>query len=62
MVVVDALFRHGSAANLAWLEHQGTPGRFNFIQADLADAEAVFSVCRRHAPFDYIYHMGGQVR
>jgi CDP-paratose 2-epimerase len=61
VVVVDALFRRGSAANLAWLEHQATPGRLNFIQADLADAEAVFSVYRRHAPFDYICHVGGQV-
>jgi CDP-paratose 2-epimerase len=61
VVVVDALFRLGSAANLAWLEHQANPGRFNFIQADLADAEAVFSVYRRHSPFDYICHVGGQV-
>jgi len=61
VIVVDALFRRGSAANLAWLEQQALLGRFHFIQADLADAEAVQAVFRRHAPFDYICHVGGQV-
>ncbi len=61
VVVVDALFRKGSAANLSWLEQQAAPGRFHFIQADLADAAAVLAVFRRHAPFDYICHVGGQV-
>ncbi len=61
VVVVDALFRRGSAANLVWLEPQAIPGRFHFVQADLADAEAVLSVFRRHGPFDYICHVGGQV-
>lgn len=61
VIVVDALFRRGSAANLAWLEQQAAPGRFHFIQADLAEAEAVMAVFRRYAPFDYICHVGGQV-
>lgn len=61
VIVVDALFRKGSAANLAWLEQQGSPGRFHFIQADLADEAAVLGVFRRYAPFDYICHVGGQV-
>jgi CDP-paratose 2-epimerase len=61
VVVVDALFRRGSSANLAWLENQAAPGFFHFIQADLAVKEAVFTVFRRHAPFDYICHVGGQV-
>jgi CDP-paratose 2-epimerase len=61
VIVVDALFRKGSAANLAWLESQAATGRFHFIQADLADADAVLAVFRRHAPFDYICHVGGQV-
>ena len=61
VVVIDALFRKGSAANLSWLEQQSAPGRFHFIQADLADAEAVLAVFRRHAPFHYIAHVGGQV-
>jgi len=61
VIVVDALFRLGSAANLVWLELQGSSGQFHFIQADLANADAVYSVFRRHAPFDYICHVGGQV-
>jgi len=61
VIVVDALFRKGSAANLAWLEQQATPGSFHLIQADLADEAAVLGVFRRHAPFDYICHVGGQV-
>jgi len=61
VIVVDALFRKGSAANLAWLKSQAATGRFHFIQADLANSEAVLAVFRRHAPFDYICHVGGQV-
>jgi CDP-paratose 2-epimerase len=61
VVVIDALFRRGSSANLAWLENQAAPGLFHFIQADLADKETVFTVFRRHAPFDFICHVGGQV-
>jgi CDP-paratose 2-epimerase len=61
VVVLDALFRRGSAANLFWLEKQAAPGRFHFIQADLADTESVLAVFRRHAPFEYICHVGGQV-
>jgi len=59
VIVVDALFRRGSAANLAWLENQSFGGQFHFIQSDLADAEGVMAVVRRHAPFDYICHVGG---
>jgi CDP-paratose 2-epimerase len=61
VVVLDALFRRGSSANLAWLDNQAAPNLFHFIQADLADKDAVFAVFRRHAPFDYICHVGGQV-
>lgn len=61
VVVLDALFRHGSAANLAWLEKQASDKQFVFIQADLANSEAVMAVFHRHAPFDYICHVGGQV-
>jgi CDP-paratose 2-epimerase len=59
--VIDALFRHGSAANLAWLEGLAPSSSFHFIQADLANAESVLAVFRRYAPFDYICHVGGQV-
>jgi CDP-paratose 2-epimerase len=61
VVVVDALFRRGSSANLAWLESQAAIGQFHFIQDDLANSEGVMAVFRRHAPFDYICHVGGQV-
>jgi CDP-paratose 2-epimerase len=61
VVVIDALFRRGSSANLAWLENQAAPGLFHFIQADLAAKETVFAVFRRNAPFDFICHVGGQV-
>jgi CDP-paratose 2-epimerase len=61
VIVIDALFRTGSSANLTWLQKQANPDRFHFIQADLADVSAVFAAFRRHAPFDYICHVGGQV-
>ena len=61
VTVIDALFRRGSAANLFWLENQSASGQFHFIQADLADVECVMAVLRRHGPFDYICHVGGQV-
>ena len=46
--VIDALFRHGSAANLSWLENQSANGQFHFIQVDLADVD-VMAVFLRHA-------------
>lgn len=61
VVVIDALFRRGSALNLAWLESINSSAGFYFVQADLADPEAVSTVFRRHAPFDFICHVGGQV-
>jgi CDP-paratose 2-epimerase len=61
VVVIDALFRRGSALNLAWLESIKTSSGFHFVQADLADVESVVSVFRRHGPFDFICHVGGQV-
>lgn len=61
VVVIDALFRKGSALNLAWLQQNEASGKFHFIQADLADAESVQAVFCRFAPFDFIVHVGGQV-
>lgn len=61
VVVIDALFRNGAALNLAWLQQNEAPGRLHFIQADLVDAESVQAVFRRHGPFDFIVHVGGQV-
>jgi CDP-paratose 2-epimerase len=61
VIVLDALFRRGSAKNLSWLETQASPGNFHFIQADLADPQALQAVFRRYAPFNFIAHVGGQV-
>ena len=61
VVIVDALFRKGSVSNLHWLEEQDMGNQLHFIQADVADSESVFSIFRRHAPFDYVCHVGGQV-
>ena len=61
MVVVDALFRKGADLNLAWLRGQAVPAKLAFYRHDLADAAAVDAVFRRHAPFDYVCHLAGQV-
>lgn len=61
VVIADALFRKGSTANLAWLEEKAGPGQFHFVQLDLADADGVMALFRRHGPFDFICHVGGQV-
>jgi len=61
VVVLDSLFRNGSAANLHWLEGQATNNQLHFLQADVALAEAVQSLFRRYGPFDYVCHVAGQV-
>lgn len=61
VVVVDALFRKGSASNLHWLEGQATNKQFHFQQVDVAEPEAVQALFRRYGPFDYICHVAGQV-
>jgi CDP-paratose 2-epimerase len=61
VVVIDSLFRKGSAFNLHWLESQSTGNQFTFIQADIAEKEVIRSIFRRYAPFDYVCHVAGQV-
>ena len=61
VVVLDALFRKGSASNLHWLEGQAANNQFHFLQADVAEAEAVHALFLRHGPFDYVCHVAGQV-
>ena len=61
VVVLDALFRKGSAENLHWLEQQSKSNQLHFIQANVSDSESVFSVFRRFGPFDYVCHVAGQV-
>ena len=61
VVVLDALFRKGSASNLHWLAEQAANNQFHFLQADVAEAEAVQALFCRHGPFDYVCHVAGQV-
>lgn len=61
VVVLDALFRSGSALNLRWLLERPSLSPLTFVQADLADRDVVDSVFRRYGPFDFIIHVGGQV-
>lgn len=61
VVVLDALYRKGSASNLHWLAEQAANHQFHFLQADVAEAEAVQAMFRRHGPFDYVCHVAGQV-
>jgi len=61
VVVLDALYRKGSASNLHWLAEQATNHQFHFLQADVADAEAVQALFLRHGSFDYVCHVAGQV-
>ena len=61
VVVLDALFRKGSASNLHWLEGQAANNQFHFLQADVAESEAVKALFLRHGPFDYVCHVAGQV-
>ena len=61
VVIIDALFRKGSKLNLNWLLNLADNRKLSFIQADIAESEAVKSVFRRHGPFDYVCHVAGQV-
>jgi CDP-paratose 2-epimerase len=61
IVIVDALFRHGSALNLHWLQQRPSSSPLIFVQADIADREAMFALFRRYGPFEFIAHVGGQV-
>lgn len=61
VVVADALFRKGSATNLYWLKEQATKHQLHFVQADVAEIEAVKNLFCIHGKFDYICHVAGQV-
>lgn len=60
VVVIDALFRRGADSNLQWL-NQIKGGKLTFELADLADEKKVNDVLQRHAPYDYLAHLAGQV-
>jgi CDP-paratose 2-epimerase len=55
VTILDNLSRKGSTLNLEWLRNQGN---FDFIQADVRNAEAVNRVAQSQ---DAIYHLAGQV-
>lgn len=61
VVVVDALYRKGSEANLEWLSSQAAPGQCRHHRLDLSEHTDLEQVFRKEAPFDYICHFGGQV-
>ena len=61
VIVIDALFRNGGTENLNWLQEKATAKQLTHYLIDLADEPAVFDVFQKHAPFDYICHLGGQV-
>jgi len=61
LTIIDALFRAGSAQNLAWLRGLFPAGVLRHYRADLAETDAVDRIFRLRGPFDYICHLGGQV-
>lgn len=61
VIIIDALYRVGAAENLEWLLQRAASRQVTHHKIDLADAEAVSAVFERHAPIDYVCHLGGQV-
>ena len=61
VIIVDALYRMGSSANLAWLQSHPLSSALSFYQLDITDNDALHSIYRLHAPFDFICHVAGQV-
>lgn len=59
--VLDAMFRRGADANKAWLESKAKPGQLSMYKGDLADAEFVSGVLKKHRDLDYVCHLAGQV-
>jgi CDP-paratose 2-epimerase len=57
VTVLDNLSRRGSDKNFAWLQ---TQGEFEFIKADIRDAERMNQVVARGA-FDVVLHLAAQV-
>lgn len=61
VVIIDALYRHGSEKNLEWLLSLAKPGQLTFHKVDTANNEAIEAIFRKDAPFDYVCHLAGQV-
>lgn len=61
LVVVDALFREGGLDNLRWLIEKSKPNQLTHYKVDIAEDYAVNEIFKKHAPIDYVCHLGGQV-
>lgn len=59
--VIDGLLRTGSRSNLEWLQRQASPGQLHHSGDRVEDRDGVTDVFRRHGPFDWVAHLGGQV-
>lgn len=57
LIVLDNLFRDGSAQNLEWLK---TRGEFEYCPYDIRDSDQLDNVVKSNKP-DYIFHLAGQV-
>lgn len=58
VIVVDNLFRTGSADNLKYLK---SVGDFKYINADVRNSNDLETVFKNEGPFDAIFHVAGQV-
>jgi CDP-paratose 2-epimerase len=62
IVVIDALLRTGGEQNRNWLKGLAkSDSQITFYHFDLAEEFSVAGVFEKHAPFDFICHVGGQV-
>ena len=61
IVIIDALLRTGGEQNLVWLQGLARPGQLQVYHGDLAEQDVVDGVFRKHGPFDFVCHVGGQV-
>lgn len=57
LVVLDNLFRYGSAQNLDWLR---TLGKFSYYPYDIRNTNDVETVIKKEQP-DIVFHLAGQV-
>ena len=58
LVVVDNLSRPGAETNIDWLRNLGV---FEFVRADVRNAEAMNEVFAHHVDADAVIHLAGQV-
>jgi CDP-paratose 2-epimerase len=61
VVVADGLFRAGSSQNLEWLKSKAKAQQLHFERGDVADSRWLDDVVARHAPYDFVCHVAGQV-